>query len=218
MKKHPLCALILLIILQTAQAQNPATPKAATHPWSLSLAAGPAFPTGGFNSLAPGPPIIGHTQTGRAGELSLGYSFNRYIGALFTIAGQVNSISPQNNSFYTITHYDQWKMARFLLGPSLSLPFAASRFSVQARAQAGVGRTGQRNYSYIFDTGDGPMPAYGKIVIGPSPWTFTYQAGAGLKWQSNSNLFLLFDATYMHINPGPALSSVQLMLGAGIRL
>jgi hypothetical protein len=83
MKIQPLCTLILLAFLQTAQSQIQTTTskKAAAHQWSLSLSAGPAFPTSDFSTKEPGTSITGHARTGAAAELSLGYAFNRYFGA-----------------------------------------------------------------------------------------------------------------------------------------
>lgn len=179
-------------------------------------------------------------MTGAVAELSLGYSFNRYISALFSAAYQVNSVGTDQNLFYLSIHNDPWKIARFLLGPSVSLPLGKSRFSMQARAQAGLLKTSLPGFTYLFDTGDGPQAITRKVLATPFPWAFSYQAGAGLKWQSAGRLFLLLDATYLHATPRfnrgvqilinqslletveyqykQTISSVQVTLGAGIHI
>ena len=205
MKKRLYYPLAILIVLHTA-ANAQTTPEKPSR-WSLSLSAGPSFPTGKFASKDLLSDESGDARIGAGAELALTYWLNPCIGLMFAAAGQENPIgtftSPPDPGFGTLTiENDPWKIARFLAGGTFSHPLSAG-FSLDFRALAGLLKTSIPGYTYHTNSGSGlsTSQSAGKAAAFPLPWTFAYEAGAGLKWQSPGRLFLRLDAAYIGADP-----------------
>jgi len=244
MKKRLLYNLTFLIVLNmTANAQT--TPEKPSR-WSLSLSAGPSFPTGTFASNDRLSSESGHARIGAGAELALTYWLNRRFGLVFAAAGQENAIgtftSLPDPGFGNVTiENDPWKIARFLAGGTFSHPLSA-RLSFDIRALAGLLKTSIPGYTYHTNSGSGQsnVQSDGHAPGFSLPWTFAYEAGAGLQWQSPGRLFLRLDAAYTGADPRlhqeftitvngattgtgtiehkQPIGALQLGLGAGLRL
>ena len=203
MPRYLLLPLVLLLQL-SGRAQKAQEPLSR---WSLSLSAGPAFPIGKFASKDQLASESGHARIGAGAELALTYWLNRSFGVVATAAGQENSIGtftsvPNPGSGSATIQNDPWKIARFLAGGTFSHPLSGG-LSLEIRALAGLLKTRLPGYTYHISSGSGLSSSQsgGKASAFSLPWTFAYEAGAGLKWQSPGRLFLRLDAAYTGANP-----------------
>jgi hypothetical protein len=230
--KKALPSLLLLLSFFCARSQQNA-PKQSHPPvtfshWSLALETGPAFPVGAFgNTHSTG--TSGNARTGGGAELSATYRFCPSLGV--TVLAGVG-LNPEHNGvtpvitpggvYFLENQYKDWKMTRFLAGPTFEYPLAASgRVSLRLRALAGVLKTRLPDFTQ-YETSDATKSDAETWIYGKLPWAFVYQADAGLKWEIKRYLALTLDAGYMaskhtsnpyltvvEANDGVVLSSAQ---------
>jgi hypothetical protein len=208
--KRNLLLLIFLISLVRLQAQE-----AFSH-WSAGLSVGPSFPTGHFGSKNIQDAKAGSAGVGIGAEITGGYAFNRSFGAALVINGQEDGLvaPPGQTSLVPVTampsivvHNGHWKIARFLAGGVFNQPLSPRRgLSLGVRLLGGVLRTSIPGYSYSFLSGatgqlGGVSTGSGKIPGNVLPWTFCYQADAGLKWRLPHRIYLVADAGYAGATP-----------------
>ncbi len=118
-------------------------------------------------------------DTGVAGDMAIGYSFNKYVGADFEV-GFVGSEIKSVEGFYS--HDTTLYNVPFLVNLTLSLPIPRSL--VVPYIGAGVGGS-----SAIFDT-DGFGNYRGEVWGDDSDTVFAWQAFAGLRFKLNPQMSL----------------------------
>ena len=236
MKKRPfLLFLLVLSLLVTScivvQAQKrTATPETretsnTLHPpktftrWSVDLLAGPAFPVGKYANMEHGVPGGGPVHMGGAAELSGTYHLNRSFGVVLLAGGQLNKgngipytqpmhplppgtlpgayfLGPPSNGEY-------WAIARFMAGGEYTIPIHRKRgLSLLIRALAGTQTTKPADYNYYFPDNGGRI-SYHYIGL---PWSFSYQADAGFKWQPLGRVALMAYAGYNGAQPSKSFT------------
>lgn len=223
MNKTLVPSILLLIHVQLqALAQTPVPPAETRSPWSAGLLVGPAFPVGQFagkfgsgNNSSAGFPIItgaGNAQTGLGAALSGGYRVSRSFGAALVVSGQENPVDAaaiakfyqsisQVNGAATATS-KHWHIIRLLAGGVYTRPLAVHGLSLQVRLLAGLLKTHSPAYSYFISTTTGGLSAEEGIFSGfVLPWTFCYQADAGLKWKWGDRLSLVVSTGYSGARP-----------------
>jgi len=198
---------VLLSASVRAQTQPASTPAAAPffQHWSLSLLAGPSLPTGTFASKDNSSSEPGHARIGAGAELDLTYWLNRSFGVMFAAGGQEISVAPFTPYLTARTEgstikNDPWKVGRFLAGGTFRRPLSA-RFTVDIRVLGGLLKTSIPGYTYYPPFEFAPHPGPTRWAAFSLPWTFAYEAGAGLQWQLPGRLFLRMDAGFIGADP-----------------
>lgn len=155
-------------------------------------------------------------------------SFDRYLKN--TYGSNINTSIKANN----------WNVFKIMAGGFFAAPFSpASKFSFQAKVLAGLFKTNIPGLGYTYSSTDNSVPIIGNLSFAKVSllWSFCYQVNAGIKYQFTQKFYLVsefgyFGGTsnykYMYNPNFPmpgnlvtgekkiALSSIQLMAGAGI--
>jgi hypothetical protein len=178
--------------------------------WSLSLAAGPAFPIANFHHFTAADGSAVSAQTGGNVELSGALRVWRALSATLVIEGQENSgtgidysfIPPGTGKPIGSSKGNDWKIARVLAGAVYSWPLTKKTGPVLLiRLLGGVQQTISPNDKEAL------LNAFpdGAVVAGPMrttssapgtatypgltfPWSFSYEADAGLQWRFRGRL------------------------------
>lgn len=185
-----------LMTITYAQAQN------APSPWTIGLAAGPAFPTGSFANKNPSYETYGSATTGIGADLTAGYRLCNHFGLVALAGLQVNSrdlskfaaLFPQNGSTpgYLAA---RWGIYRLLVGGDYTRPLSKHGGpTLQIRLLAGALKTKVPASSIYSD----PIQ---NTLAQSMAWTFSYQADAGLKFKLARKLSLVTTAGYAAGNP-----------------
>jgi hypothetical protein len=192
-KSAPTLLTVLMANAMCANAQNP------TSRLSLSLAAGPAYPINAFHQTASFSGIAGPSGDARSGgsvEIGASWRFSRYISAAVVAEGQENKGNGIEYSFFTpdtkapagSSKGNNWKIARIMAGPVYTLPLSKKTGpTLLVRLLGGVQKTVSPDFkaalSHIFEN-------LSVINIEPTaytghsfPWSFSYEADAGLEWK-----------------------------------
>jgi hypothetical protein len=186
---------IALLSLSRSQAQK------TYSRWSIGLSAGPSFPTGKFAHKNTGEVGSGYALTGVGAELTAGYRLNRTFGLVAIAGWQENKqridqslIVPGTGTLMVVPPPGHtWKIARLLTGVSYSYPFSTrSGPTLQIRVLGGLLKTSIPGVLNGFSITENP-PAL--------PWTFCYQADAGLKWKLSPRFSLTTTAGYTGSSP-----------------
>ncbi len=190
---------IAILFLSRSQAQE------TFSRWSIGLSAGPSFPTGKFTDENTSDLRSGYALTGVGAELTGGYRLNPSFGLVAMAGWQENKQKipqqPYNNPTILIDPYilvapppsHTWNIVRLLTGISYAHPFSThSRLSLQIRALGGLLKTS--------------IPVVMNSIASTEnsqtlPWTFCYQADAGLKWKLSSKFSLTTTAGYTESSP-----------------
>lgn len=203
--------------------------------WSIGLAGGAAFPVGRFQDLH-SPYGEGRVGTGSSAELFGEYRICRAFSATVEINGQLNQ---GDGSPYDWRNYNgitkvpgekssahQWQIARVLAGGVYTLPLASHPGpALMVRTLAGVQKTNSPTFRYI----DGAIdfaPGYDPHITLPGlslPWTFSYEADAGLKWAFPGRFTLVSFIGYNGCKPTTTPSTIptgtiHLHIGGELRL
>jgi len=177
--------------------------------WSIGLSAGPSFPTGKFAEKNTGYLGSGYALTGAGAELTVGYRLSRTFG-LVAMAGwqenkqriDVSYIGPDILLIIPPSGHN-WTIARLLTGISYSYPFSTHVGpTLQIRALGGFFKTSIPGVLNGWDIAEDSSPL---------PWTFCYQADAGLKWKLSRKFSLTTMAGY---TGGSPISHVLISGGA----
>ena len=204
MKKYLLIPLILFFFLG-----NPVHAQEKLSRWSIDLAAGAASPVGAFGNLNHQHPSGGPIQTGGLAELSGTYHLNRSFGVVLLAGGQINKGNgidyteppkplppgtlPGDEQVQAAHGSEHWKIARFLTGGVYTLPLnKKNSLDLLVRVLGGIQKTKPATYNQYIDNGEDYIPApYVRL-----PWSFSYQADAGLRWQQQGRIALIAYAGY----------------------
>ncbi len=208
MKKYLLYPLVFLLFRG-----NPLRAQEKPPRWSIGLAAGPAYPTGKFADLHNGVSTSGSVHPGGSAEISGSYQVCPSFSATLVVSGQINrgdgipyNDPPSGSPVISDTYNDHyWRMARVQAGGVYTLPLSKDRrFALLVRVLGGIQKTKTADYSFA-----GYLPSSGLTKFtyhGLSlPWTFTYEADAGLKWQLKRRIALVGYAGYNGCRPGKGL-------------
>jgi hypothetical protein len=231
MKKF-LLSLITLLTLSamrsSAQGGSYPGPTAQTSSarWSLGLAAGPAFPVGSFHRSEGLDGGIVTNKTGGGAELSASYRFWRSFSATMVIEGQENKgdgipyyfFPPGSSKAVGSMQGNDWKIARILTGAVYTLPLTKKTGpAFLFRLLGGVQKTASPDYK---DPNENLQMPYncGSCNIPPTvtypgisfPWSFAYEADAGLQWRFHSRFSAIGYAGY----EGSKLSKDLLYIGS----
>jgi hypothetical protein len=198
-------------------------PIARTSParWSLAVAAGPAFPVGSFHRSAG---VDGESLTAQSGgsvEVSGSYRFWRSFSATLVAEGQENRGSGIPDWFYppgalesvSATRGNDWKLARILTGATYALPLTKKTGpALLFRLLGGIQKTASPDYNEPFEylgtlftclNCGVPAPiTYAGISF---PWSFAYEADAGLQWRFHRRLSAVGYAGYTGSKPSKDL-------------
>ena len=229
MKKF-LFALYSLLALSAMRASaqggpsQPPTAQGASARWSIGLAAGPAFPVGSFHRSvgSDGGSIV--AQNGGSAELSASYRFWRSFSATLVVEGQKNRgnnglpyyfFPPGASKAAGSMQGNDWKMARVLTGAVYTLPrIKKTGPAFFFRLLGGVQKTASPDYKdpieYLQNTlsltcyncGIASTVTYPGISF---PWSFAYEADAGLQWRFHSRFSAIGYAGYEGSKPSKDL-------------
>ena len=185
MIKHHLAPFLWVILLHTTAAAQ--TKPVAPPRWSLSLTAGPSFPVGRFGGKDAAPELDVAAHTGAGAQLALTWWAIPSVGVVLATTGQIDpiGIKPTSSVPPSYLRWNAWKIARFLGGITVNLPLSSKRFSLGIKALAGTMKTSAPGYTVVSGTDwrSGTSIA-GQQHPGESlGLTFTWEAGASLKWQ-----------------------------------
>ncbi len=167
--------------------------------------------------------------------LSGGLSWNKQDEAAVEKMGLSQTPSP-----FVKAETENWKTFRLLAGGQFSAPIAAgSKLLFQVRLQAGACKTTLPGYTYAV-WGDDLYDPIASVTVSDIklPWTFCYQVGAGFRYPASGKFYLLGDLSFfnahpvyaldyewqfpqpvsIHLDQTYSLSSVNVLVGAGIRL
>jgi hypothetical protein len=236
MKKFFFYPLILLALLRIpAQAQE------KSSRWSIGLAAGPAYPLGSFAHFHT-PVASGSVQRGVTAEINASYRLCPSFAATAVVNSQTNRgdgipyqwLSPTSVTDPTNIRHN-WMMTRVLAGGTYFLPLSKKqRFALLGRLLGGIQKTRTADFNFIVPgVADGipvPGPVPGPLQTGVRtiagtfpgvslPWSFAYQADAGLRWKLDGRLSLMAyvgynssrpskEFTYYHNNSGTIYTTV----------
>ena len=229
MKKYllPLFTLLTLSAMRSsAQNGSSQAPTAQASPprWSLGLAAGPAFPVGSFHRSmgSDGGSIV--AQNGGSAELSASYRFWRSFSATLVVEGQKNRgnngipyyyFPPGTSRAEGSMQGDSWKMARILTGAVYTLPLIKKTGPAFIfRLLGGIQKTASPDYKdpieYLgttlsltcYNCGIASTVTYPGISF---PWSFAYEADAGLQWRFHSRFSAIGYAGYNGSKPSKDL-------------
>ncbi len=210
---------------QVGSSQDPTTQGASAR-WSFGLAAGPAFPVGSFHRSASvdGGSIV--AQNGGSAELSGSYRFWRSLSATLVVQGQENKgngipysfIPPGSTKAVGSMQGNDWKIARILSGVTYTLPLTKKTGpELLFRVLGGVQKTASPDYKMhallytneLYLTCNG-CTGYGAITSpGISfPWSFAYEADAGLQWKFHSRFSAMGYAGYEGSKPSKDLPNI----------
>ena len=205
-------------------------PTAQTSParWSLGLAAGPAFPVGSFHRSVGVDGGSLTAQTGGSAELSGSYRFWRSFSATLVVEGQKNRgdgipywfYPPGASKAVGSKQGNDWKLARILTGAAYTLPLTkrtgpASKHTgpeLLLRVLGGVQKTASPDYQdaveylgTLYTCAN--CSSFGSITYpGISfPWSFAYEADAGLQWKFHSRFSAVGYAGYEGSKPSKNL-------------
>jgi hypothetical protein len=227
--------LLLALLRQPAQAQE------KESRWSIGLAAGPAFPLGSFAHFHT-PVASGSVQRGVTAEISASYRICRSFAATAVVNGQTNRgdgipyqwLSPTSVADPANINHN-WMLVRVLAGGTYSLPLSKrQRFALLGRLLGGIQKTRTADFNFVVPgVAEGipfPGPVPGPLQTGvlsiagtfsgvSLPWSFAYQADAGLRWKLDGRLSLVVYAgyngskpskefTYYHNNSGTTYTTV----------
>jgi hypothetical protein len=221
-----------LLALSTMRASGQGVPAqdptAHTSParWSIGLDAGPAFPVGSFHRSggADGAPLT--AQTGGSAELSGSYRFWRSFGATLVVEGQENKgnngipysfVPPGSTKAAGSMQGSDWKMARILTGVTYALPLTKKTGpELLFRVLGGIQRTASPDYKTdavlyteeLYLTCNG---CTGYAITSPGisfPWSFAYEADAGLQWRFHSRFSAIGYAGYEGSKPSKDLPNI----------
>ncbi|HEY4108547.1 hypothetical protein [Puia sp.] len=203
MKKILLPALFFSAVMQlSAQTKQPPVPDDAPK-WSIGLVSGVAIPIGPFARVET---PTGHfdTHPGPAAELSLAYRVAPSFSFVLAAAEQYNQGG--GISYFTesvgfslpsrVYNDHNWKMTRLLGGGEWTVPLRKTgRLSLLFRGLLGAQKTKAADtYERLRYPLANPSPLGGYYVVsypGPSfPWTFAYEADAGIQWKMGKHLAL----------------------------
>jgi hypothetical protein len=220
-------ALLLLTISSMRASAQDLPPR-----WSLGLAAGPAFPVGNFHRFPASDGGSGGVNSGGGVELSGALRVWRALSATLVIEGQENSGTGVNYWFIPpgigqpigSSKGNDWKIARVLAGAVYSCPLTKKTGpALLIRLLGGIQQTTSANYKDALI-----YPAYpdGELVAGPMrttsgagatvaypgltfPWTFSYEADAGLQWRFRARLSAIGYAGYEGSRPSINLAYIN---------
>ncbi|HEV8084421.1 MAG TPA: hypothetical protein VGP55_14535 [Chitinophagaceae bacterium] len=191
----------------------------------------------------------GLAKTGLNINLSLGYHLNKSTGILILLgntfnkqdaASYKNYLTQINGNGRNEVSTNSWKIFKVMAGGFYEIPFStSSKLKFQSKITAGICKTAIPGYSYTLYDQNGMLQGAFTQAKTSLPSAFCYQLSAGINYQINSRIDLLFDVSYCNSNPqinysynpnfpdpGPSisgkrkynLSSVNVMAGIGIKL
>ena len=191
--------------------------------WSLGLAAGPAFPVANFHRFPASDGGSGGANGGGGVELSGALRVWRALSATLVIEGQENSgtgvdysfIPPGTGKPIGSSKGNDWKIARVLAGAVYSWPLTKKTGpALLIRLLGGVQQTISPNNKEAL------LVAFpdATVVAGPMrttssapgtatypgltfPWSFSYEADAGLQWRFRGRLSAIGYAGYEGSKP-----------------
>jgi hypothetical protein len=211
MAKYLLPVLTLVLLFhQPTQAQS----KQSYPRWSLSLEAGPAFPTGSFAHFTNPVNMSGDVHTGAAVQFSAAWRFSRYISAM--IAGSEQQNKGDGTPYFdpgTLINkspsYPDWKSSRLMAGAVFTLPLQKDeRNAVFLRLLGGAQKTRPAGTRY-YSLAPGPLGAGPYYRAGPSlPWTFAWQLDGGWQWKFDRHFGLIATAGIGDSRPQKVISYV----------
>jgi hypothetical protein len=226
MKKF-LFALLTLLTLSAMRAsaqggssQAP-TAQGVSARWSIGLAAGPAFPIGSFHRSAgvDGGSIV--AQNGGSAEISGSYRFWRSFSATLVVEGQENKGTgipywfslPGTEKPVGSLQGNDWKMARILTGIVYTLPLTKETGpALLLRLLGGVQKTASPDFKDAVLYEEGLYTCLNCAVPSPVtypgisfPWSFAYEADAGLQWKFHSRFSAVGYAGYQGSKPSKNL-------------
>jgi hypothetical protein len=200
--------------------------------WSLGMAAGPAFPVGNFHHFIATDGSAVSAQSGGTVELSGALRVWRALCATLVIEGQENSgtgvnywfIPPGTGKPIGSSKGNDWKIARVLAGATYTWPLTKKTGpALLIRLLGGIQQTiSPDNKEALLS------PAYpdGVLVAGPLrttsgaagtvaypgltfPWSFSYEADAGLQWRFRGRLSAIGYAGYEGSKPSMNLAYIN---------
>ena len=226
MKQSVFLALVLLIISTMRVSAQDLPPR-----WSLGLAAGPAFPIGNFHHFTDADGSAVSAQTGGNVELSGALRVWRALSATLVIEGQENSgagvdysfIPPGTGKPIGSSKGNDWKIARVLAGAVYSWPLTKRTGpALLIRLLGGVQQTISPNDKEAvlnafpdeavvagpLRTSSDPV-AYATYPGLTFPWTFSYEADAGLQWRFHGRLSAIGYVGYEGSRPSINLAYIN---------
>ncbi len=218
MKKTPIAIAIFLTLgAGCASAQD------TTTRWSLGVAAGPASPVGDFHRFTGVFGGVGGANSGGSVELSGALRIWRALSAAIVVEGQENSgtgvdywlFAPGTDKPVGSSKGNDWKIARVLAGAVYSWPLTKKTGPVLlVRLLGGVQRTISPDYKdELANLLPGPLhtgPAPSITSPGLTfPWSFAYEADAGLQWRFHSRFSAVGYAGFEGSKPSINLAYVN---------
>jgi hypothetical protein len=179
--------------------------------WSLGLAAGPAFPVGNFHRFPASDGGSGGANSGGGVELSGALRVWRALSATLVIEGQENSgtgvnywfIPPGTGKPIGSSKGNDWKIGRVLAGATYTWPLTKKTGpALLLRLLGGIQQTisPDNKESLLYPNFPDAVLVAGPLRTGSGgaatvtspgltfPWSFSYEADAGLQWRFRGRL------------------------------
>jgi hypothetical protein len=241
--------LVVLFLISTALQAQKKAPR-----YIAEIYGGPSIPVGQFADKAyslgsSDKEPSGLAVTGYAVNASVGYYVKKSIGIMLMGGISVNpqTVDPYIEYFKQVisttstikANANKWKAVKIMAGGFYSKPLGSlSKCLFVTKLAAGVCKTAVPGYSYSFYNQTGLPYSFGEVGKMSLPWAFCYQAGAGLQFNLNKMLHIVFDVSYFNAKPknkfeytsfpSPggliatetkySLASVNALAGVGIKL
>jgi opacity protein-like surface antigen len=199
-----LAAFLCLTIAIQAQQKQPK--------FLAELSLGPSLPVGRFaaTSVNSEKKVPGFAKPGLGVQFSAGYYLNKSFGLLVTGGYAVHSQDDQTriesfkNAGVTTIHLDSenWKEIKVMAGGFYVIPLTpASKWRLFTKLTAGVCKTAVPKINYTGYTTDSRIPVNLENGKTSMPWTFAYQASAGLQYNLSQKWYVGVDASYFNAAP-----------------
>jgi hypothetical protein len=148
--------------------------------------------------------INGAAKTGFHFNVTFGYKFSKYIGAMLMVGGSTNAYSPDvtttsgGTSFSggSLTPSGSHYVGQYLIGPYATFP-VGKKLSIEVRALAGLVTSSYPALSETASASYGGLSFGGSYTFKIKPGAaFGYSAGVGAKYMLGEHIGLTVNAAY----------------------